>query len=97
MRRTQHEKDGRGNEIGKQRLALILVKAGRHKAVELRGNQREGNEHAAEHGDLQLHQEHAEQLDGNEAHIGARAPFERQDQKCENFRGKEEADDEGEQ
>ena len=94
QRRTQHEKYRCRHEIGPEGILLVTVKPRRHEAVNLHGDQREGDEQAAEETDLDFHQKDAEQLDGNQRRVGARAPFEGQHEIMQEIRGKYEADNE---
>jgi hypothetical protein len=61
----------------------MLVQARSHEAIDLCGDQRESHEHATEHGNLELDEKEAQQLGGNQAHIGARSPFKRLHQPVE--------------
>ena len=82
---AEHEEYRCGHQIGEQHLPFMFVQTRCHEAVDLRGDQRKGDEHATKHGNLQLDQKYAEQLDRDQADVGAGAPAEGLDQKCENI------------
>ena len=89
QRRAHQEQDRRGDQERQEGVALVLVEAGRDEFVDLRGDQRKGDDHAAEHRELDLGEEEflrrrVDQLDL--VRIEARPfdrPFERDDQQVE--------------
>ncbi|CDX39926.1 conserved membrane hypothetical protein [Mesorhizobium sp. ORS 3359] len=101
QRGAHQEQDGRCDQERQERAALVLVEAGRDELVDLRGDQREGDHHAAEHGKLHLGEEELlrrriDQLDLVRVEAcPLRRPFKGDDQQVEQALGKEEADEEG--
>ncbi|CUX19798.1 hypothetical protein AGR5A_Cc190037 [Agrobacterium genomosp. 5 str. CFBP 6626] len=56
-RRTDEEEDRRSDQKRQESGAFVLVETGGDKLVELRGNHRKGDDHGAEHRDLDLREE----------------------------------------
>src|SRR5207253_6197944 len=73
----QHEEDRSGDEVGAEGIALMAVKSRRDEAVDLDGDQRKAHEKRAEEGDLELDDEHPQEMRRNQRHILVGAPFER--------------------
>ena len=55
--RAEHEEQRGRDQIGQERVALVLVEAGRHEFVDLRRHDRERDEGGAEQRQLQLREE----------------------------------------
>ena len=97
-RRAEQEEYRRREQVRQKRLALVAVEAGRHEHVDLRGDHRERDEDAAEHRELELHDEIFKQPGVDEFRIGsARDPDVRPGQHVVDLLGEEEADDHGDE
>ena len=95
-RRAQDEQREGPQQIGPERLALVLVEAGRHELVDLQGDQREGQQEGTEQGELQLGEE--ELVRGGVDHLDllvcAARPHVRLDQQIVDVGGEGKADGE---
>src|SRR5262249_18598440 len=94
--RTEDEQNEGPQQVGAERLALVLVEAGGYKFVDLVGDQRKGEEHGTKQGKLQLGEE--ELVRSRIDHLDLLAltprPHVGQDQQIVDVGGKGKADDE---